>query len=111
MAIVAVGLGIIHYTLKSPILLDLVPLETEKIPFFALLCYVCLFIITNITTVITSALFNVDYNNNDPRAQKAAYTGVVGRLHAAHMNTVEGLPVFLAGLYASRSTDGSSTLL
>lgn len=45
------------------------------------------------------------YDNHNPRAQQARLTGFGARALAAHLNSIEMFPLFLAGVLMAHTTD------
>ena len=72
--------------------------QLARTPFVCLIVYMLLLAFSNWPAVFWMALHG-GFDNADPRAAKAKLDGLPARMHAAHSNTVEGLPVFLAGIF------------
>ena len=70
-----------------------------RVPFVSLIAYLLLFAFSNWPAVFYMALSFGGFDNEHPRAQKARLVGLPARMNAAHNNTVEGLAVFLAGVF------------
>merc|ERR1711970_1129490 len=80
------------------------PLDDDamtRTPFACLAVYLLILAFSNWPAVFVLALSEDGFDNNDPRAQKAELMGLPARMHAAHNNTVEGLGVYLAGIFSA----------
>ena len=71
-----------------------------KVPFYCLLAHVMLFMFSNLPCVFWCAAHG-GWDNAEPRTMKAALSGLPARMHAAHANTMECLPVFLTSIYCA----------
>ena len=71
-----------------------------KGPFYCLLAHVMLFMFSNLPCVFWCAAHG-GWDNAEPRTMKAALSGLPARMHAAHANTMECLPVFLTSIYCA----------
>jgi len=115
---IALALGFVSAALSSGALLRLVPawMPGQKVPFACLGIYFILFQLTAAIGRLATCTFIGKYDNKQPRSMNArVLAGTVNaplrgwsltaRMHSAHLNTVEGLPIFLAGIYAAREME------
>lgn len=111
----AIALGITSAFVSSGALLRLVPsgVAYEQVPFCCLGVYFCLFQLTAAIGRLAANTFIGAFDNKQPRSMKARVLAstdhaplrgwsLTARMLSAHANTVEGLPIFLAGVYAAR---------
>lgn len=77
-------------------------MDTELVPYVALLITVALIYIPRFFVARGQAQQPEGYDNANPRAQQAKLTGVAARAHAAHQNAVEAFGPFAAGVLACK---------
>ena len=83
------------------------PLDTsteELTPFICLIAYLLLFELTAFPPVLYEALTAKGFDNKEPRlanANRLDQVGLPGRMVAVQRNMVEGMPIYLAGMFSA----------
>ena len=73
-----------------------------KVPYVCMMAHVMLFMFSNLPAVFWCARNHAEgWDNANPRAMTARLTGLPARMHAAHTNTMECLPVFATSIYCA----------
>jgi uncharacterized MAPEG superfamily protein len=86
--------------------------QIKDAPYMLILAYVPLILVTNLVTVMYMATHTAKgYDNSYSRVAKGKLTGLPQRMEATHKNTLEGLPILLAGIFVARDKDLNTEVL
>ncbi|UTW49942.1 MAPEG family protein [Bacterioplanoides sp. SCSIO 12839] len=81
------------------------------LPILTVLFAILSIIITKIPVSIAMNRQQGGYDNRYPRDQQAQLTGLGKRALSAHLNSLEALPVFIAGLFCALHFEASASLI
>ncbi|MBC9250863.1 hypothetical protein A9179_11300 [Pseudomonas alcaligenes] len=75
-----------------------------SIPFWCVLIAAVLIYVAKLPVAKAMNAEAGGYDNHNPRAQQARLTGLGARAHAAHLNSIEIFPLFVAGVLMAHTT-------